>query len=84
MKQRTDQRFGFLYSKLLYRRKFIRTLWVSPLILLPFFLPSNQEFLGVPREGYFWILVVVLIAQAGYTYYKWQTEEKGSNTKLID
>lgn len=76
MSNGTDQEFELVYWKLSYRRKFIRTLWVSPLILFPFFLPADYSFIGVPREGLFWIFLVTLLAQAWYTYGKWKKEQR--------
>jgi hypothetical protein len=76
MKQGIDQGFELLYWKLSHRRKLIRTLWITPLMLLPFFLPPDQELLGVPRQGFFWIFVAVLISQAVYNYRKWKKQER--------
>jgi hypothetical protein len=75
MRDGNEQGFVLVYWKLSFRRKFIRTLWASPLILFPLFLPPNYSFFGVPREGLFSILVVILLAQAWYTYGKWKKEE---------
>jgi hypothetical protein len=56
-------------------------------MLLPFFLPPDQELLGVPREGLFWIFVAVFISQAVYTYRKWKKEARsplGAKTQKPD
>jgi len=76
MRNGTDQGFEFAYWKLSYRRKFIRTLWMSPLILFPLLLPADHSLMGVPREGLLWILASVTLAQACYTYVKWRKEER--------
>ena len=76
MRNGTDHGFELVYWKLSYRRKFIRTLWVSPIILFPFLLPPDYSFFGVPREGLFGIFLVVLLVQAWYTYGKWKKEER--------
>ena len=83
MRNGTDQGFELVYWKLSYRRKFIRTLWVSPLILFPFFLPADNSFIGVPREGFFWIFIVILLAQAWYTYGKWKKEQRRLESQSI-
>lgn len=65
---------GFIYWKLNYRKKFIRTLWTIPVVI---FL-SIQLFVTdfPPRLGMFlWVLLVItLTVQLTYTYVKWKSE----------
>ena len=56
-------------------------------MLLPFFLPPGHEIIGVPRQGLFWIFVLVFISQAVYNYKKWKKEERstlGTKTQRPD
>lgn len=75
MRNGTDQGPEFAYWKLSYRRKFLRTLWVTPIIFLPFVLPEGYV-AGVPRDAFLWIFLALFLVQAAYTYKKWKEEDR--------
>ncbi len=76
MKGGVDKGFCFSYWKLSYRRKFLRTLWFGLLVI------SVALFVGVPFLGRVEARIALLIAigtfvaQAIYTYVRWQNEKK--------
>jgi hypothetical protein len=74
--------FGFelAYGKLSCRGKFIRTLWATPLILLPFCLPPGL--IGLPGTELALTLLMIFLAQSGYTYAKWQGDDWRSQVRL--
>ena len=75
-KPKVDQGFKFTYFGLSYRRKFWRTIYTLPLlvvyiVLMYFLLGMDALFIGfVIFAG------IVFIVQAYYNYVKWQEEEK--------
>lgn len=76
MKNKVDKGFELIYWKLSYRRKFIRTLWFTPLtfLLIPFmFLIGDKLFINRIMPI---LLSLVYIGQLIYTYIKWKKEEK--------
>ncbi len=77
-----DIDFGleFEFGKLSCRRKFIRTLWATPLVLLPFCLPPGL--IGLPGTELALILLTLFLAQSGYTYVKWQGDDWKSQARL--
>lgn len=78
MKNKVDKGFELVYWNLSYRRKFIRTLWQSPLcfllILFTFFIGDSLFFNRIIpillAIGYVWQLI--------YTYVKWKNDEESS------
>ncbi len=60
-----DKGFCLNYYKLSYRRKLIRTLWLSPVVLMV---------LAVSK-AFFWICLLLLAAQAVYNFAMWQKYE---------
>ena len=75
-KPKVDQGVKFNYFGLSYRRKFWRTIYTLPLlvvyiVLMYFLLGTDALFIGfVIFAG------IVFIVQAYYNYVKWQEEEK--------
>ena len=70
-----DEGFCFLYFRLSYRRKFIRTLWVLPIAPVILFLP-------LPKASWWFAAVLVTgLLQAGYNFIKWQAEVKNQQPK---
>ncbi len=78
MTHKTDKGFQPIYWNLSYRRKLIRTLWLSPLIFLFFLLPEETEFFGLSRNLFVAFLFVLVAVQAYYNYYKWKISERSS------
>lgn len=76
MKNKVDKGFKLNYWNLSYRRKFIRTLWQIPLVLLAIglsILTVDNIFFNriVPI-----LLVIILIWQLIYNYTKWKNDEQ--------
>jgi hypothetical protein len=61
MSDKTDKGFELSYWKLSYRRKFVRTLWGAPAVLLLLLFPADFAFFGIPRN----IFIVIALASAG-------------------
>lgn len=67
---------GFNYWKLNYRKKFIRTLWMIPVVI---FLSVQLFVLDIQTNFSVFLLVlliVTLIVQLIYTYFKWKSERQ--------
>lgn len=74
-----DKGFCYLYYRLSYRRKLIRTLWLAPFLLLIPLLPAPlPPFSRSVTLFLFALLVVTGVIQAGYNYIKWQAEVKAA------
>lgn len=73
--KKIDKGFAFGYWKLSYRRKFIRTLWMFPVLVITIFslqvMCDSSLFTYVSEI----VLVLLFIIQAIYNYKKWRTEE---------
>lgn len=65
---------GFIYWKLNYKKKFIRTLWMIPVgvlvILLLFATSASTQTITILSVIFFVVLLIQLI----YTYSKWKKE----------
>ena len=72
---KVDKGFEFVYWKLSYRRKFIRTLWTIPWMI------ASLIFIQIVGENYKYTMIagiiylVVFPIQAIYNYKKWMKEE---------
>lgn len=75
MKSKVDKGFEFVYWNLSYRRKFIRTLWITPLGVLVSgyaFFRGNDLFVKI----IFPIALLILnLCQLIYNYIKWKKDE---------
>lgn len=76
MKNKVDKGFELVYWNLSYRKKFIRTLWQSPLcflVVIYTFFVGDKLFLNriVPI-----LLVIIYLGQLIYTYIKWKKDEE--------
>lgn len=74
-----DKGFELMYYKLSYRRRFIRTLWLIPWMILVLFLLSwigATAYILVPVAILF---VVVGFIQALYNYRKWKKADEDSS-----
>ena len=74
MGEQIDKGFCIQYSKLSYRRKFVRTLWILAVIPVMFLVSSDFRVLGIPRDLWIGAAVFAALAQAVYTYRKWRAE----------
>ncbi|EHK2365035.1 TPA: hypothetical protein ACY4SI_001279 [Clostridium perfringens] len=72
MKNKVDKEFGQSYWNLSYREKFMRTLWITPLVIsvIICLINSNNHIIITV------LLVVINLWQLIYTYSKWKKEEK--------
>ncbi len=77
-KNKVDKGFRLWYFGLSYRRKFIRTLWLAPLIILVIWYLHHIGAYGPYLPLITLLLVVSFIAQAVYNYRRWQSEQKNS------
>lgn len=74
MKNKIDKGFELTYWNLSYRRKFIRTLWLTPFCIIAILLCIFSKFnifikIIIPS-----ILILSYIWQLIYTYNKWKKE----------
>jgi len=76
MKQ--DKGFQLIYWKLSYRRKFIRTLWLIPLIFASSLFIWFKTYSLIFTLICFSIMVISEIFQAIYTYKKWKNGEENT------
>lgn len=77
-KEKRDKGFGFVYYGLSYRRRMIRTLWLTPLIV--FFIII---YFGLVRSSELKLLASIFILsvfaiQLYYNYWKWNKYERNN------
>jgi len=75
MNEKIDKGFCASYWKLSYRRKFFRTLWMSPFALFFLLFPANYTFFGMERNVFIVFILALNILQALYAFYKWKKSE---------
>ena len=79
--EKVDEGFELVYWKLSYRRKFIRTLWMAPLlvllIFLHFYFPSNY----LVSDATCAIIFVMYMVQLLYTFYKWKKSQRDGQSE---
>ncbi|MDO4171050.1 MAG: hypothetical protein Q4D45_14350 [Lachnospiraceae bacterium] len=74
-REKIDESFVFCFWKLSYRRKFIRTLWMLPFLIIVIF------YIHITFKSYLFtgiigaILSTIFILQAVYYYKKWKMEK---------
>jgi len=74
--EKVDKGFELIYFNLSYRRKFIRTLWLIPWMILILCFMYWQGFSLVKLLLFTVIFTVACIIQALYNYKKWKVEMK--------
>ncbi|KAF5060382.1 hypothetical protein DSECCO2_326210 [anaerobic digester metagenome] len=75
--RKIDKGFELIYWKLSYRRKFLRTIWLIPFVILAImatWLVWHSVIITIPIAI---VLVLVEMAQAIYTYNMWKRECRG-------
>lgn len=75
-KEKVDNGFAFVYYRLSYRKRMIRTLWNIPIIILA--LISINIFADLQIHENIIVIVIflsLLLLQLGYNYYKWKIGE---------
>ncbi|MDU1053338.1 hypothetical protein [Clostridium baratii] len=76
MKNKVNEGFELIYWNLSYRRKFIRTLWMTPLcFLLIGYIIFNGNNIFINRIVPI-VLVMVYVCQLIYTYTKWKNDKE--------
>ncbi|GAA0117423.1 hypothetical protein [Clostridium senegalense] len=73
---KTDKGFELLYYKLSYRRKFLRTLWMTPFLIvcLAIIWLANDNII---LDTIFTIFCVsIYLLQLVFTYFKWKKDEQ--------
>ncbi|WP_341320432.1 ATPase [Solibacillus sp. FSL H8-0523] len=75
-KPKVDQGFKIAYYGLSYRRKFWRTIYSLPLLLVYIVLMYFLLGLDALFIGFVIFAGIIFIVQAYYNYVKWQEEEK--------
>jgi membrane protein YdbS with pleckstrin-like domain len=76
MANKVDKGFELMYWRLSYRRKFIRTLWVTPFLLGTIILIFVSPLNIVYAVAISIILLVIFLIQLIYNYKKWKRTEK--------
>lgn len=67
---------GFYYWKLNYRTKFVQTLWMIPLAIFLSFQLLLMDINSKFSVFLLVILIVTLVVQLIYTYFKWKSERQ--------
>ena len=72
--ERTDKGFKLCYWKLSYRRRFLRTIWMSPICvaMILWFYHESQSFFWTCIAAV--VLVSLVLGQAVSNYRKWKSE----------
>jgi choline-glycine betaine transporter len=65
---------GFIYWKLNYRKKFIRTLWHIPISIIAIIVLLTSEIPELEKKIWILALLISLPAQLVYTYFKRRNE----------
>ncbi|MBZ4670747.1 MAG: hypothetical protein JG769_1051 [Oscillospiraceae bacterium] len=76
MDNKVDKGFELMYWRLSYRRKFIRTLWMTPFLLGTIILIFVSPLNIVYAVAISIILLVIFLIQLIYNYKKWKRTEK--------
>jgi len=72
---KVDKGFEIIYWNLSYRRKFIRTLWMTPFcVVLMIFTWTTGERIIINRVIPS-VIIIIYFIQLFYTYLKWKKEE---------
>lgn len=76
MKNKIDKGFCFSYWRLSYRRRFLRTLWMTPLVLLvPFYAYAQMRSVSLAVVVAL-VLLIVYGLQLTWNYRAWKREEQ--------
>ncbi|WP_042358472.1 hypothetical protein [Geomicrobium sp. JCM 19055] len=74
--EKVDQGFTLNYHRLSYRRKFIRTFWMTPFIIFTIFFIFMLSTWGVAIDILIIsMLIISHVFQLIYTYIKWKRSE---------
>jgi len=73
-REKVDKGYEFNYSKLTYRRKFIRNLWSIPIFLFAIIFGWRYGSNFIINMINTILLPIIFIVQLTYTYLKWQKE----------
>jgi len=70
-----DKGFELIYWNLSYRRKFIRTLWMTPTLIILLAVVWGSTFNKILKTIVTVLLISVYLIQLIYTYKKWKSDE---------
>lgn len=75
--KKTDRGFQFFYYKLSYRRRFLRSLYLSPLVVILWGLVMFRTSVWSQTTKVLWTIFIatVFLFEIGYNYIKWKKEE---------
>ncbi|BAC15345.1 hypothetical protein [Oceanobacillus iheyensis HTE831] len=77
--EKIDKGFVFIYHKLTYRRKFIRSLWNIPIFTLIFLgVYWSTNLTSTEYMIFAMICIFLFLLDFLYTFVKWRKSEKGS------
>ncbi|MEG0737493.1 MAG: hypothetical protein RR441_11525 [Longicatena sp.] len=75
-KVKVDNGFAFVYYRLSYRKRMIRTLWNFPIIILVLISINIFTDLQIYENVIIFVLFLsLLLLQLAYNYYKWKIDE---------
>ncbi len=75
---KVDKGFQLIYWKLSYRRKFIRTLWMTPFAIIAIVLMFLADRSILINTVLSLLIAVMYFIQLIYTYVKWKKCEQSS------
>jgi len=75
---KVDKGFQPIYWKLSYRRKFIRTLWMTPFAIIAIALMFLADRSILINTALSLLIAVMYFIQLIYTYVKWKKGEQSS------
>lgn len=72
---KVDKGFEIIYWNLSYRRKFIRTLWMTPFCVVPIIFVWTTGDRIIINRVIPSVIIIIYFIQLLYTYLKWKKEE---------
>lgn len=73
--EKVDKGFELVYRRLSYRRKFIRTIWMTPFAALVIFILFYFQKSLLVSFVITIIIVITDVMQLSYTYHKWKNPD---------
>ncbi len=78
-RQKVDEGFEFFYHRLSYRRKFIRTLYTTPLLLVVLFIIYFlTDWNSIVKGSIMFAFVCLFVGQAMYNYILWKKHKEAN------
>ncbi len=70
--EKTDKGFEFFYWKLSYRRRLIRLLWTTPIVLFVIFFSVDNLEMSLKNVMVISFLILMYVVQYIYNFLKWK------------